>query len=118
MRSSQAGRSFAFVAGENPARRADRVRYLLVDILELTDRTSNALKIIGDAYYARLYRAISVRLGLADWQAQIDTKLRSVAEIYRVFQDQAQYARSEFFEISIIALIALAALIGVLALRH
>ena len=107
-----------FRRGRESARRADRVRYLLVDILELMDRTSNALKIIGDAYYARLYRALSGRLGLADWQAQIDTKLRSVAEIYRVFQDQAQYARSEFFEIIIIALIAVEAVIGLLALRH
>ena len=107
-----------FQRGREAAERADRVRYLLVDILELTDRTSNALKIIGDAYYARLYRAASGRLGLADWQRQIDTKLRSVAEIYRVFQDQAQYARSEFLELIIIALIALEAVIGILALRH
>jgi hypothetical protein len=107
-----------FQRGRASERRADRVRYLLVDILELTDRTQNALKIIGDAYYARLYRALSGRLGLADWQAQIDAKLRSVAEIYRVFQDQAQYARSEFFEIIIIVLIAVEAVIGVLALRH
>jgi hypothetical protein len=48
-----------FRRGRESAERADRVRYLLVDILELTDRTSNALKIIGDAYYARLYRAVS-----------------------------------------------------------
>jgi hypothetical protein len=107
-----------FQRGREAADRADRVRYLLVDILELTDRTSNALKIIGDAYYARLYRAASGRLGLADWQRQIDTKLRSVAEIYRVFQDQAQYARSEFLEFIIIALIAVEAIIGILALRH
>jgi hypothetical protein len=107
-----------FQRGREAAERADRVRYLLVDILELTDRTSNALKIIGDAYYARLYRAAAGRLGLADWQRQIDTKLRSVSEIYRVFQDQAQYARSEFLELIIIALIALEAVIGILALRH
>jgi hypothetical protein len=107
-----------FERGRESADRANRVRYLLVDILELTDRTSNALKIIGDAYYARLYRAASGRLGLADWQRQIDTKLRSVAEIYRVFQDQAQYKRSEFLEFIIIALIAVEAVIGVLALHH
>ncbi len=104
--------------GRAPAERADRVRFLLVDILELTDRTANALKVIGDAYYARLYRAAAGRLGLADWQAQIDAKLRSVSEIYRVLQDQAQYARSEFLEIVIIVLIAIEAVIGILALRH
>lgn len=107
-----------FRGGREAAERADRVRYLLVDILELTDRTSNALKIIGDAYYARLYRAAAGRLGLADWQRQIDAKLRSVSEMYRVFQDQAQYARSEFLEIVVIVLIAVEAVIGVLALHH
>jgi hypothetical protein len=107
-----------FQRGRESSERADRVRYLLVDILELTDRTSNALKIIGDAYYARFYRAVSGRLGLADWQRQIDTKLRSVSEIYRVFQDQAQYARSEVLEYIVIILIAVEAVIGLLALRH
>lgn len=100
------------------ASRAAQVRLLLVDILELTDRTSNALKIIGDAYYARLYRSIASRLGLADWQRLIDAKLRSVSEIYRVFQDQAQHARSEVLEIIIIVLVAVEAVLGVLALRH
>jgi hypothetical protein len=107
-----------FQRGRESSRRADRVRYLLVDILELTDRTNNALKIIGDAYYARFYRAVAGRLGLADWQRQIDTKLRSVAEIYRVFQDQAQYARSEFLEYIVIILIAVEAVIGILSIHH
>jgi hypothetical protein len=107
-----------FQRGRESSARADRVRYLLVDILELTDRTSNALKIIGDAYYARFYRAVSGRLGLADWQRQIDAKLRSVSEIYHVFQDQAQYARSEVLEYIVIVLIAVEAVIGVLALHH
>jgi hypothetical protein len=100
------------------AERAAQVRFLLVDVLELTDRTTNSLKIIGDAYYARVYRALAGRLGLADWQRQIDTKLRSVSEIYRVLQDQAQYARSQTLEWVIIVLIAIEAVIGVIALRH
>ena len=98
--------------------RAAQVRFLLVDVLELTDRTANALKIIGDAYYARLYRAVAGRLGLSDWQRQIDAKLRSVSEVYRVLQDQAQYNRSLMLEYVIIALIAIEAVIGVLALHR
>jgi len=103
---------------DRSAKRAEQLRFLLVDILELTDRTSNALKIIGDAYYARLYRAVAGRLGLADWQRLIDTKLRSVSEIYRVFQDESQHARSEFLEIIVIVLIASEIIIGLLSLRH
>jgi hypothetical protein len=97
---------------------ADRLRYLIVDIAELTDRSSNALKIIGDAYYARLFRGAAGRLGLKDWQKQIDSKVETVNEMYRFFTDQAQASRSEFLEIVVILLVALEAVIGVLALRH
>jgi hypothetical protein len=97
---------------------ADRIRYLIVDVLELTDRSSNALKIIGDAYYARLYRGAAQRLGLKDWQKQLDFKLQSVGDMYRFFNDRAQAARAEFFEIIIIVLIALEIVIGVLTIRH
>ncbi|GAC1443331.1 MAG: hypothetical protein NVSMB59_07670 [Vulcanimicrobiaceae bacterium] len=97
---------------------ADRLRYLIVDIAELTDRSSNALKITGDAYYARLYRGAAGRLGLNDWQKQIDSKLETVDEMYRFFTDQAQAARSEFLEVVIIALIAIEIVLGVFSLHR
>jgi hypothetical protein len=97
---------------------AERLRYMIVDVLELTDRSSNALKIIGDAYYARLYRAAAQRLGLGDWQRQIDAKIASVNDMYRFFADQAQNARAEFTEIIVILLIAIEVVIGLLTLRH
>ena len=99
-------------------RSAERLRYLIVDILELTDRSTNALKIIGDAYYARLYRGAAGRLGLRDWQQQVETKLQSVRDLYQFFHDEAQNRRAEFLEFIIIALILLEVVIGVLALRH
>ena len=97
---------------------ADRLRYLIVDIAELTDRSSNALKIIGDAYYARLYRGAAGRFGLKDWQKQIDSKVATVNEMYRFFTDQAQAARSEFLEVVVILLIAIEIGLGLIALRH
>ncbi len=100
------------------SRSAEQLRYLLVDVLELTDRASNALKIIGDAYYARLYRGAARRLALTDWQRQIDAKLASVSEMYRVFEDQSQRRRSDVMELIVILLIAFEGVIGVIALRH
>jgi hypothetical protein len=99
-------------------RRAEQLRYLLVDIRELADRASNALKIIGDAYYARIYRAIAARLSLDDWQRQIDSKLDSVGEVYRYLIDQSQTARSEFLELIVIVLIAIEIVVGVVGLRR
>ncbi len=97
---------------------ADRLRYLIVDIAELTDRSTNALKITGDAYYARLYRGAAGRLGLKDWQKQIDAKLATVDEMYRFFTDQAQAARSEFLEVVVITLIAIEIVLGAFSLHH
>ena len=96
--------------------RAGQIGYLLVDIRELSDRASNALKIIGDAYYARVYRAVAGRLGLDVWQRQIESKLDSVGEVYRYLYDQAQTARSEFLELIVIVLIGIEIVVGVLGL--
>ncbi|MBV8602452.1 MAG: hypothetical protein JO359_12890 [Candidatus Eremiobacteraeota bacterium] len=99
-------------------RSAEPMRYLIVDIRELLDRSTNALKFIGDAYYARLYRGAATRLGLEDWQRQIDAKLRSVNEMYRFAQDRAEHRRDTVLELIIILLIVVEVVIGFLTLRH
>ena len=104
--------------GRRETEQAETLRYLIVDVLELIDRSSNALKVVGDAYYARIYRAAAKRLGLADWQKQIDTKLASVGDMYRFLSDRARASRDEFLELVIIALIALELVVGVATLIH
>ena len=99
-------------------RQAEKLRYLLVDVQELSDRAENALKMIGDAYYARMYRGIAARFALNDWQKQIESKLDSVGTVYRFATDQAQHARSEFLEIIVILLIGIEILIGLFGLHH
>lgn len=98
--------------GKVATRQAERLRYLLVDVRELSDRASNALKMIGDAYYARLYRGLALRLSLSEWQHQVETKLTSVGDVYRFTHDQAEHGRSEFLEFMVIALISIEILIN------
>jgi len=98
--------------------RAAQLRYLLVDIHELNDRSANALKIIGDAYYARLYRGAAQRLGLAEWQRRIDSKVQTVGEFYRFFTDRAQDSRANFNELVIIVLIVVEIALAVLTLHR
>ncbi|MDE2481043.1 MAG: hypothetical protein KGN02_02490 [bacterium] len=113
-----AGRTRSLL-GRREAERAAEVRYLIVDVLELIDRSTNALKIVGDAYYARIYRTAALRLGLADWQSQIDRKLASVGDMYRFLTDESRSRRDEFMELIVIVLIALEVVIGVVTLmRH
>lgn len=106
------------LSGRREAEQAETLRYLLVDVLELVDRSSNALKVVGDAYYARIYRAASARLGLTDWQRQIDRKLASVGEMYRFFSDRARNRRDVFLEVTIVVLVAVEVVIGILTLWH
>lgn len=109
------GRSRSLL-GRREAEQAQTLRYLIVDVLELIDRSSNALKVVGDAYYARIYRAAAQRLGLEDWQRQIDSKLASLGDMYRFFIDQARSRRDEFMELIVIVLIALELVVGVVTL--
>lgn len=116
---TQPGQRSRSLFGRREADLAGEVRYLIADVLELIDRSSNALKVVGDAYYARIYRAAAVRLGLADWQRQIDSKLASVRDIYGFFIDQARNRRDEFLEFIVILLIAVEVVLGVVTLvRH
>ncbi|MBV8530310.1 MAG: hypothetical protein JO104_03260 [Candidatus Eremiobacteraeota bacterium] len=104
--------------GRREAEQAATLRYLIVDVLELIDRSTNALKVVGDAYYARIYRAAATRLGLADWQRQVDAKLSSVGEMYRFLNDDARSRRDEFLELTIVVLVAVEVVIGMLTLLH
>lgn len=114
----QPGKTDRSLRGRREAEQAATLRYLIVDVLELLDRSSNALKVVGDAYYARIYRSAAKRLGLSEWQRQIDSKLASVGDMYRLLSDRARAQRDEFLEIVIIALIALELVVGVATLFH
>jgi hypothetical protein len=116
---AQPGTRARSIFGRRESDFAANVRYLIVDVLELIDRSSNALKVVGDAYYARIYRAAAARLGLADWQRQIDTKLSSVRDLYSFFTDQARGRRDTFLEWIVILLIAIEVVQGFVTLvRH
>jgi hypothetical protein len=105
--------------GRREAEQAQTLRYLIVDVRELIDRSSNALKVVGDAYYARIYRAAARRLGLEDWQSQINSKVASIEDMYRFLIDESRGRRDEFLELIIIVLIALELIVGVVTLvRH
>ncbi|MGH7631311.1 MAG: hypothetical protein ACREOF_18400 [Gemmatimonadales bacterium] len=61
-----------------PTRDLDHVGELQADAAVLFQRVTNALKLVGDQYLSRLYRLISDRLHLADWDAGIRRKLQTL----------------------------------------
>jgi hypothetical protein len=94
-------RAFAY------ARAIRHVHSLFIELNELTDRTENALKIVGDVYAARLYALATARLGLNQWKASVQEKLRTLADIYRFAVEQTSMARGQFLELIVVVILIL-----------
>ena len=93
--------------------RADlrRIGQLQVDNAVLFEGVNNALKLLGDQYLARVYRLVSERFHLAEWDASILRKLQSLESIYQKLSDEAANRRTETLEWIVIVLIAVEILI-------
>jgi hypothetical protein len=86
-------------------RAARQVHVLFIDVNELTDRTENALKLVGDVYAARLLALAHSRLGVTAWRESIEDKLETLDEIYRFAVDQTSMARGELLEIAVVVIL-------------
>ena len=78
---------------------------VLIDVNELTDRTENALKLVGDVYAARLLGLATARLGLAAWKGAVRDKLKTLDDIYRFAVDQTTMDRGEVLELAIVLIL-------------
>ena len=93
--------------GRRYSRAVRQVHSLFIDVNELTDRTENALKIVGDVYAARLFALAAARLGLNQWKASVQEKLRTLADINRFAVEQTSMARGEFLEVLVVVILVL-----------
>jgi hypothetical protein len=93
--------------GKRYARATREVHRLFVEVTELTDRSENTLKFVGDIYAARLFRLVADRLGLSTWKSDVEAKLRTVNDIYDVASDQAAQSRGQFLELTIVVILIL-----------
>jgi hypothetical protein len=84
---------------------------LQVEAAILFERVTNALKLLGDQYLARVYRLASYRFRLPEWNAGILRKLDTTDGIYQKVHDRAASWRMEILEWIIIFLIALSILL-------
>lgn len=93
------------VLGRHYARAAREVHALFIDVNELTDRTENALKIIGDVYAARLFSLVGARLDLDRWKTSVSEKLKTLDDIYRFSVERLSMVRGELLEAAIVAIL-------------
>jgi hypothetical protein len=85
---------------------SDTIAQMQVDSAILFERVANTLKLVGDQYLARMYRLISHRFHLQDWDASILRKLQTLDSIYGKMADRVSTQRMELLEWIIVVLIA------------
>jgi hypothetical protein len=93
--------------GNRYSRAAREVHSLFIDVNEVTDRTENTLKFIGDLYAVRLFSLVGERLGLARWKADVEAKLKTLDDIYRFAVEQSSMSRGQFLELTIVLILIL-----------
>lgn len=80
---------------------------LYFETSELVDRIENSVKVIGDIYYARLFRICLKRLQVSEWQSLVDQKLKNLLDISQMYMAELNNRRSHWMEIIIIILIGI-----------
>lgn len=93
--------------GSRYTRAARQVHSLFIEVNELTDRTENAVKFIGDIYAVRLFRLAAERLGLGAWKGEVENKLETLDDIYRFAVEQSGISRGQFLELTIVLILIL-----------
>src|SRR3989475_1523237 len=92
-----------------------RVARLQLDAAVLFEQVTNALKLVGEQYLARVYGVASRRFHLGEWDASISRKLQTIDSIYAKLADRAASRRMEALEWIIIVLIAVSLAVSVVA---
>ena len=86
---------------------ATRLRTMLLDVTELTERTNNALKFVGDMFFARVYKLCAVKIGVADYQALVHEKLRTADELYDFMIEEFHQARAFLLEFIVVLILVI-----------
>ena len=88
----------------------------------LFERVSNAPKLLGDQFLARVYRLAAQRFHVSEWNASIMRKLDTIEDFYQQLNASAAGRRLEVLEWIIIILIALGIILpfipGLLSALH
>jgi hypothetical protein len=87
------------------SREAARLNTIRLDVMELTEKVDNAIKFLSDMFYARLYNLAAGKVGVPDYRALVDQKLRTAGELYRFMVDQFNQTRSFVLELAVVIIL-------------
>ncbi|HEV7675786.1 MAG TPA: hypothetical protein VGQ12_14745 [Candidatus Angelobacter sp.] len=96
-----------FLYGWRMRSAAARLRTVLLDVTELTERTNNALKFVGDMFFARVYKLCAIKIGVTDYQALVQEKLRTADELYDFMIEEFHQARAFLLEFIVVLILVI-----------
>lgn len=96
---------------EKPLRRLSSIR---ADVSLIRERIYNALKLVGDAYLARVYEEARRKVGAEKHEGTVRDQLSALTDIYAALNHRAEAARAESLEMIIILLIAIEIILGLM----
>src|SRR5580700_2260481 len=89
------------------AQQARKLNAVRLEVTDLTERTDNAIKFIGDMFYARAYRMAAGRVGVTDYRNLVERKLRIAADLYQSMVNEYYQARSFLLEAMVVAILVI-----------
>jgi len=89
------------------AREAGKLNAVRLEVTDLTERTDNAIKFLGDMFYARAYRMAAARVGVTDYRNLVERKLRIAGDLYQSMVNEYHQARSFLLEAMVVAILVI-----------
>lgn len=87
--------------------KAEKLNTLRLDIMELTERTDNALKFLSDMFYARAFQMTTAKVGVNDYRSIVDEKLKTGGELYEYMVSKFRDARMFLLEFLIVLILVI-----------
>lgn len=94
------------------------IHALIAEITETSARVENALKVTEDVYWNRVYTAALAVLRVDVWRTGIDETLTVLRQAAAQLNDEAEIARTNLLEITVILLIVFEVVLAILGLRR
>jgi len=82
-----------------------RLRTVRLEVTQLAEHTTNALKFVGDMFSARLYKLAAAKIGVVEYQELVRDKLRTAHDLYGFMIDQFQQSRMFLLEFSVVIIL-------------
>ncbi len=98
-------RGTGFFARWRLKQEAQRLNTIRLDVMELAERVDNSIKFLSDMFAARMYKLVAAKVGVADYRALVENKLRTAGELYQFLVDQFNHSRAFIMELVIVIIL-------------